>query len=83
MLPRLWCVSNLADRPAVRTTGLFSLRLMLFGEFVFRFLQLLLERGVGVQCGNNGGTDDARGIYVALPVVTANHAALAQLIPTF
>ena len=48
-------------------------------ELRFGFLQLLLERRIGVQSGDNRRADNARGVNVALPVVTTNHPALAQV----
>jgi hypothetical protein len=50
---------------------------MLFREFFFGFLQLLLESVVGMQRCHNRRTDDPRRIHITLPVVSANHAALA------
>ncbi len=51
--------------------------LLRFGEFVFGFLQLLLEGRVGVQRGDHRGADDARRIDIALPVIAADHPALS------
>ena len=56
------------------------MRLLLpFGEFVFRFLKLLLEGRVGMQRGNHRRTDNPRRVDVALPVIAADHPAFAQL----
>ena len=41
--------------------------LLPFREFVFGFLQLLLEGRVGVQRSDHRGADDARRIDIALP----------------
>lgn len=53
--------------------------LLSFREFVFRFLQLLLEGRIGMQRGDDRRTDDTRRVYVALPVIAADHPALAEL----
>ncbi len=54
--------------------------LLPFREFIFGFLQLLLEGRVGVQRSDHRGADDARRIDIALPVIAADHPALAELI---
>ncbi len=54
--------------------------LLPFREFILGFLQLLLEGRVGVQRSDHRGADDARRIDIALPVIAADHPALAELI---
>ena len=53
--------------------------LLPFRELLFRFLQLLLEGRIGMQRGDDRRPDDTRRIYVALPVIAADHPALAEL----
>lgn len=53
--------------------------LLSFREFVFRFLKLLLEGRIGMQRGDDRRTDDTRRVYVALPVIAADHPALSEL----
>lgn len=51
--------------------------LLPFREFIFGFLQLLLEGRVGVQRSDHRGADDARRIDIALPVIAADHFRLS------